>query len=72
MNKENKIKFGILNPDGVLAIVGMVKQSDIIKCPHIILVSEHYREDGSCKCDDPEEQRMLIKKCGYKKSDFNR
>lgn len=28
------------------------------RCPHFILTAEHYREDGSCKCNDPNETVM--------------
>jgi hypothetical protein len=72
MKKEHEIKFGTLQIVGgeVKEInVRMMKQSNIAKCPHYI---NHYREDGSCKCNDPEEQKFLIKKCGYKKSDFRK
>lgn len=34
------------------------------KCPHFILSFEHYRENGSCKCDDPGE--IVMRKWGYK------
>lgn len=27
-------------------------------CPHFIMVSEHYREDRSCRCDDPGHRAM--------------
>jgi len=33
---------------------------------------EHYRDDGSCKCDDPEEQAMMIREWGYHKHHFNK
>lgn len=29
-----------------------LKQSDIRKCPHFILLASHYREDGSCRCNE--------------------
>lgn len=48
----------------------IMKQSDLRKCPFTILVPEHYRADGSCKCDDPEERKMMIKKWGYKEKQF--
>ncbi len=48
----------------------MIKQSDILKCPFAILMPEHYREDGSCKCDDPEERKKMIAEWGYKTKDF--
>jgi hypothetical protein len=30
-----------------------MKHSDILKCPKVILLPSHYREDGSCLCDVP-------------------
>jgi len=27
-------------------------------CPHFIFAAEHYKEDGSCKCKDPQETVM--------------
>jgi hypothetical protein len=33
------------------------------KCPHLILTPEHYRNNGSCKCDDPNDPNM--KDWGY-------
>jgi hypothetical protein len=50
---DHKITFGTLQPDGTLTNVRLIRQADIGKCPHFIMVPEHYREDGSCKCDDP-------------------
>lgn len=69
---DNEVKFGTLNQDGVLSSVRMIKQSDMLKCPHCIMMPSHYREDGSCKCDDPKEQAMMIREWGYKKSDFKK
>lgn len=51
-------------------VVRMLKQSDILKCPHVIMHPTHYRDDGSCKCDDAAERAMLIRTAGYKKKDF--
>jgi hypothetical protein len=36
-----------------------IQQSDIAKCPHFILMPEHYRGDGSCMCDDPNNHDMV-------------
>lgn len=33
-------------------------------CPHTILVADHYREDGSCKCND--EHETVMKEWGYR------
>lgn len=82
MNEERKIlikepfahtvKFGTLNPDGTLTNVRFIKQSDIGRCPFFIMVAEHYREDGSCKCNDPEHRKMMKKEWEYTEEDFRR
>jgi hypothetical protein len=61
--EEHKITFGTLTPAG-LTNVRMIKQSDIGKCPHFIMLPQHYRDDGSCKCNDPNE--TVMKEWGYK------
>lgn len=58
------IKFGKLDEDGRLIQERTLKQSDIMACPHIIMVPEHYREDGSCRCDDINHSEMVM--WGYK------
>lgn len=67
---EHEIKFGTLNQDGTESNVRMIKQSDIGKCPFYIFMPEHYREDGTCKCNDAEHRKMMIKEWGYTKRDF--
>lgn len=34
-------------------VLGPIKQIDPRKCPHFIMVGEHYRDNGTCRCDDP-------------------
>ena len=51
-------EFGTLNPDGTLTNVRTIQQSDMRKCPHFIMMADHYRTDGSCRCDDPEHTDM--------------
>jgi hypothetical protein len=41
-----------------------LRVTDIQACPHVILVPEHYREDGSCRCNDP--TMVSMKNWGYK------
>ena len=36
-----------------------IDQSDIQRCPHVILMEEHYRNDGSCRCNDKTHTVML-------------
>jgi hypothetical protein len=45
-------EFGWLEPSGEYHRQGNIDQNDIRKCPHFIMVWEHYRGDGSCRCDD--------------------
>jgi len=33
-------------------------------CPHIIMVPEHYRDDGTCRCND--RKHLVMKSWGYK------
>ena len=69
-NQKHKITFGTLNPDGTLSNVRLIKQADIGKCPFFIFAPEHYRKDGSCKCNNAEHRAMMIKKWGYTKRQF--
>ena len=39
------------------------------RCPHFIFAAEHYNEDGSCKCRDPNETVMA--EWGYVWSEWN-
>lgn len=52
--------------DGRLVIVEEreIPQSALMACPHCIFVAEHYRDDGSCKCDDPNEK--VMREWGYR------
>lgn len=61
--------FATLTKDG-LSNVREIKQSDLMKCRFAIFNPDHYRADGSCKCDDPEHRAMMIRAWGYRKKDF--
>jgi hypothetical protein len=64
------ITFGTLNRDGSLSNVRELTREAIGACPHVILVGDHYREDGSCRCNDPVEQARMIREWGYSPDDF--
>lgn len=57
--------------DGQLVITESreVGQESIMKCPFYILVADHYRDDGSCKCNDAAERKRM-RKWGYTAKDF--
>lgn len=57
------VEFGELQPNGDVTNVRTIKQSDILACPHVILMPDHYRDDGSCRCDD--EQHVVMAEWGY-------
>jgi hypothetical protein len=50
--------------------VQYIMQSDMFKCPFAIMVPEHYRPDGSCKCNDPAERQRMIDDWEYTEQDF--
>ena len=50
--------FGVLSEDGYTE-TRVLDRAKIDACPHLIMVAEHYREDGSCKCNDPGHKVML-------------
>lgn len=52
------------------AVVRIIKTSQIKACRFCILLPEHYRKDGSCKCDDPQHRSQMISDWGYSEVDF--
>ena len=50
-------EFGRLTEDGFTPL-GSVLQADMLRCPHFIMALEHYRPDGSCRCDDVSHAEM--------------
>ncbi len=47
-------------PSGYMRVLSW---DNIMKCPYFILMPEHYRSDGSCRCNDPDHPEMA--KWGY-------
>ena len=64
------VKFGTLHSDGTVTNERELAQSAILACPHVIFDPDHYRPDGTCKCDDPVEQAKMIREWGYTPEDF--
>lgn len=52
------IHFGTLHEDGTVSDERTIARSAIAACPHTIFAPEHYREDGSCRCDDADDANM--------------
>lgn len=47
-----------------------IKQSDIARCPFVILMPSHWRDDGTCKCSNAQHREMMIREWGYDRDDF--
>ena len=69
---DREIKLGTLLSAGTVIDVRWIKQSSIVKCPFTIFDSIHYREDGSCLCNDATHRKTVMRKWGYTKRDFKR
>ena len=67
---ERKVQFGTLHADGTVTDIRYLNHSDMRKCSFAIMVTEHYRADGSCKCDDAEHRKLMISEWGYMETSF--
>lgn len=45
----------------------IMDQDVILRCPFLIIVPDHYRADGSCKCN--EREYAIMEEWGYKWDD---
>ena len=52
------ITFGDATEEHGLTNVRVISRDAILACPHVILAPQHYRADGSCRCDDPDHLEM--------------
>lgn len=68
--EEHRIQFGTMEPDGTVTNERAIRQSDIARCPFSVLMPEHYRDDGSCRCDDAAHRATMIAKWDYSETDF--
>jgi hypothetical protein len=65
------IRTSTLHPDGTETNVRFLEQDAIRRCRFLILLPDHYRDDGTCKCDDPAHRALMIREHGYKSGDFD-
>ena len=54
MSIQFQASTGKLDANGKMIItdVRTLEQSSVVKCPHYILMPDHYRADESCRCND--------------------
>jgi hypothetical protein len=48
----------------------IIHVSDIMKCPHVIFLAAHYRDDGTCRCNEPTCEEDGCKQDKFKKEIF--
>lgn len=51
--------FSTINEDGTITDVRTISRESMLACPHFIMVADHYREDETCRCDDPTHKEMI-------------
>ena len=67
---DREIVFQRMTLDGKVTHVRTLTRGQIDKCRFVILVPEHYRDDGTCKCDDAEHRAHMIAEWDYTLDDF--
>ena len=65
------VQFGRMDETGRVFDEREISHESIQACRFLILVAEHYREDGSCRCDDAQHRVMIIREWEYQQSDFD-
>ena len=68
---KGDIVFTTLGANGGILGERTISRADIGRCPHLIMVADHYRPDGSCKCTNAAERTMMISEWGYTEADFD-
>lgn len=53
-NDEKGVVFSQMDNRGSVTKTRVINFSDIQRCPKVILVPEHYEEDGTCRCNNPQ------------------
>lgn len=50
---DKEVVFSTMDEEGKVTTIKIIQTADIMRCPKAILVPEHYRDDGSCRCNTP-------------------
>ena len=51
-------RFSTLHADGTETNVRIIRQADMLACPHVIMMPEHYLASGACRCTDADHTVM--------------
>lgn len=72
MGKMHRLSDAEMNAAALKsAPIVVLKQSDLLRCKFAIMLPEHYRPDGTCKCDDAAHRAMMIAEWEYSAADFD-
>jgi hypothetical protein len=66
-------EYGIGNIDAAMHRAPTTKPVKTInphRCPFFIFMPQHYRDDGSCMCNDANERKRMIAEWEYTEEDF--
>lgn len=58
--------------DDVLGGMRDIPQAAMLRCPFAIIMPEHYRDDHTCKCNDPAERERMKQEWEYTDEDFRK
>jgi hypothetical protein len=65
-----EIEIYEIGEGGRVTTTRTIKRSSIAACPFLIMVPEHYREDGTCKCNCAVERARMVEEWDYTAEDF--
>lgn len=66
------IRIATIRADGSMRYDVVHPQAAVLKCPFLIMVPEHFRSDGTCKCDCAVERARMVAEWEYTLEDFQR
>lgn len=61
--EEGAVEFLEMGEGGEVTLARQISMDSIRACRHLILSPEHYRENGTCRCNDP--YHSVMKERGY-------
>lgn len=63
-------EFYEIDESGATKHIRTLSQADMARCPFLIMLPEHYRDDGTCKCNCSTERERMIREWGYTAAHF--
>jgi len=51
--------FNTMSANGTIIHNRTISRESMLACPYTIMMPDHYRDDQSCRCDDPGHLEMI-------------